>query len=68
MLERIRQNHLTNLKPLKMVLCSSCDGVPLKSKKKTSGPPVYQDGLFELSIDRASNLLDNTYKKISREN
>jgi hypothetical protein len=28
----IRQSHLK--KPLKMVLCSSCDGVPLKLKKK----------------------------------
>jgi hypothetical protein len=29
-----------------MVLCSSCDGGPLKLKKKNGGPPVYQQGLF----------------------
>jgi hypothetical protein len=28
-------------KLLKMVLCSACDGVPLKFKKKNGGPPVY---------------------------
>ncbi len=39
------------IKPLKMVICSFCDGVPLKFKKKTGGPPVYQYGLFEHSID-----------------
>jgi hypothetical protein len=30
----IRQSHLIIFKPLKLVLCSSCDGVPLKFKKK----------------------------------
>jgi hypothetical protein len=34
-----------------MFLCSSCDGVPGKFKKKNGGPSVYEDGLFELSID-----------------
>jgi hypothetical protein len=34
-----------------LVLCSSCDGVPLKFEKKKSGPPVYQHELFEHSID-----------------
>jgi hypothetical protein len=43
-----RQSQLSSLKPLKMVLCCSCDGVPLKFKKKKSGPPVYQPTLFEL--------------------
>ncbi len=28
-----------------MVLCCSCDGVPLKLKNKTGGHPVYQHGL-----------------------
>jgi hypothetical protein len=41
----IRQNHFTKqiFKPLKMVLCSSCDGVPLKFKKEkrlTSSSPA----------------------------
>jgi hypothetical protein len=45
-----------------MVLCSSCDGVPLKFKRKTVGPPVYQQGLFEHSIDPGKNSLDNTFK------
>jgi hypothetical protein len=48
-------------KPLKMVFCSSCDGVPLKFKKKSGGPPVYQHGLFECSIDPCYNSLDNTF-------
>ncbi len=26
------------------------------------GPPVYEDGLFELSIDPCLNSLDNTFK------
>jgi hypothetical protein len=26
------------------------------------GPPVYEDGLFELSIDPSVNSLDNTLK------
>jgi hypothetical protein len=30
----IRQTTLQIFKPLNMVLCSSCDGVPLKFKKK----------------------------------
>jgi hypothetical protein len=30
----IRQAILQIIKPLKMVFCSSCDGVPLKFKKK----------------------------------
>jgi hypothetical protein len=29
-----RQNHLKNLKPLKMVVFSFYDGIPLKFKKK----------------------------------
>jgi hypothetical protein len=33
------------------------------SKRKTGGPPVYQHGLFELSIDPFQNSLDNTFKK-----
>jgi hypothetical protein len=38
------------LKPLKMVLFSSCDGVPSKFKKKKgqARPPVWQHRLFEL--------------------
>jgi hypothetical protein len=37
----IEQSQLISLKPLKMVLCSSRDGVPLKFNiKKTAGPPV----------------------------
>jgi hypothetical protein len=36
---------------MKTVLCSSCDGVPLKVKMKTGVPPDYQHGLFELGID-----------------
>ncbi len=31
-------------KPLEMVLCSSCDGVPLKFKRKIAGLPVHDDG------------------------
>jgi hypothetical protein len=27
-----------------------------------AGPPVYEDGLFELSIDPSENSLDNTFK------
>ncbi len=27
-----------------------------------AGPPVYEDGLFELSIDPSQNSLDNTFK------
>jgi hypothetical protein len=42
-----------------MVLCSSCDGVLLKFKKKKGGPLVYQHRLFELSIDPSNNSLDN---------
>jgi hypothetical protein len=34
----IRQNHLTV--QIFKVLCSSCDGVLLKLKRKTGGPPV----------------------------
>jgi hypothetical protein len=26
-----------------------------------AGPPVYEDGLLELSIDPSSNSLDNTF-------
>ncbi len=44
-----RQSQLGSLTPTKMVQCYSCDGVPLKYKKK-GGPPVYQHGLFKLSI------------------
>jgi hypothetical protein len=32
----------------KSAVASLC---PLKFKKKMAGPPVYEDGLFELSID-----------------
>ncbi len=41
------------LKPLKMVLFSSCDGVPSKFKKKKgqARPPVWQHRLFELNIN-----------------
>jgi hypothetical protein len=28
------------------------------------GPPVYEDGLFEISIDPSSNSLDNTFKPL----
>jgi hypothetical protein len=45
-----------------MVLSSSWDAVPLKFKKKMARPPVYEDGLIELSIDPSYNLLDNTFK------
>jgi hypothetical protein len=45
-----------------LVLCYSCNGVPLKFKKKNGGPPVYQHGLFEHSIDPTKNSLDNTFK------
>jgi hypothetical protein len=31
------------------------------SKRKTGGPPVYQNGLFEHIIDPSSNSLDNTF-------
>jgi hypothetical protein len=34
-------------KPLKMVLCSSCDGVPLKFKKKNGRASSFEDGLIE---------------------
>jgi hypothetical protein len=47
----IRKAILQICKLLKMVFCSSCDGVPLKFKRKTGGPPVYQHRLFELIID-----------------
>ncbi len=53
----------TNFKPLKMVLCPSCDGVPLKFKRKTGRPPVYQHRLFEHSIDPSQNLPDTTFKR-----
>ncbi len=29
-----------------------------------AGPPVYEDGLFELSIDLSQNSLDSTFNKI----
>jgi hypothetical protein len=32
------------------------------SKRIIAGPPVYEDGLFELSIDPSYNSLDNTFK------
>jgi hypothetical protein len=44
-----------------MVLCNSCDGVPLNSKRKTGGPPVYQHGLSGHSIDPDKNSLENTF-------
>jgi hypothetical protein len=50
------------IKPLKMVLCSSCDGVPLKFKKKKGKAFSFEDGLFELSINPSKNSLDNTIK------
>ncbi len=31
-------------------------------KRKTGGPPVYQHGLFEHSIDPSQNSLDSTFK------
>jgi hypothetical protein len=37
-------------KVLKMFLCSYCDGVPLKFKRKMGRPPVYHHGLFELLL------------------
>ncbi len=40
-----------------MVFCSSCDGIPLKFKKKNFRvSPVYEDRLFELSIDPCQNI------------
>ncbi len=35
----------------KIVLLSSCNGVPLNSEGKTGGLQVYQHGLFQLSVD-----------------
>jgi hypothetical protein len=36
--ELVRKSHFSNLfKQLKMVSCSSCDGIPIKFKKK-NGP------------------------------
>jgi hypothetical protein len=40
---------IQGVKPLKMILCYSCDDVPLKIKKKSL--LVYQHGLFELIIE-----------------
>jgi hypothetical protein len=48
-------------KPLKMVLCYSCYGGPLKFKKKNGRPPVYQHRLFERIIDPSYNSLKNTF-------
>jgi hypothetical protein len=45
-------------KPLKMVLCSSWDGVPLKLKKKGGS----SHGSNEPSLDHSQNSLDNTFK------
>jgi hypothetical protein len=36
-------------------------------KRKTFGPPVYQHGLFELSIEPSYNSLDNTFKGIVQQ-
>ncbi len=44
-----------------MVLCSSCDGALKIQTRKTGGPPVYQDGAFEFSIDPSEILQDNTF-------
>jgi hypothetical protein len=43
-----------------MVLCSSCDVVPLKFKKK-NGQASSLPGLIELNIHHSQNLLDNTF-------
>ncbi len=48
-----------------MVLCSSCDGVPLKFQKKNGRASSLQHGLFEDSVDPAQNSLDNTFKMMT---
>jgi hypothetical protein len=45
-----------------MVLCSSCDGVPLKFKKENGQASSFLGRLFELSIDPTQNSLENTFK------
>jgi hypothetical protein len=61
MLKRhLRRGQLISLGLIKMVFCSSCDGVRLKFKKKNVQPQVYQHGLHELKIDPSKNSLDST--------
>jgi hypothetical protein len=47
-----RQSQLSLLKTQKMVLCYSCDGVPLKCKKKKGRASSlwYQHGLMSLEL------------------
>jgi hypothetical protein len=48
----IIKSHLTNrFKPLKMVLCSSCDVVPLKFKKKNGPASSLLAEIIEARID-----------------
>jgi hypothetical protein len=61
-----RQSQLILLKPLKIVLRSSYDGVPLKFKNKKGSGPVYQVILFEPELDPSKNSLDNTFKRGSK--
>ncbi len=54
---------LVILKPLRMVLSSFSDGVPLKFNVKKWQPQVYQYRSFEPSLDPPKyNSLDNTFK------
>jgi hypothetical protein len=58
-----RQSQLILLKPLKIFLRSSCDGVPLKFKNKKGSGPVYQGRIFGPNLDPSKNSLDYTFKR-----
>jgi hypothetical protein len=44
-----------------MVLCHSCDDVPLKGKKKNGRASSLPAGFLKPSIGPSYNLLDNTF-------
>jgi len=53
-------------KPLKIVLSSSCESVPLKFEKKFTGPPVYFNRSNETSLTPQFKWLEYTFKGIDR--
>ncbi len=55
-------------KTLKMVFCSSCDGVPLKFKKKNRRVFSLPARIFSsICLDPSLNSLDNTFKELSHK-
>jgi hypothetical protein len=59
----VGQSHLEILKPLKMVLCSSCEIVSFKKNVyKLAGLPVFYSGSNESSLAPQLKWLDNTFK------